>query len=188
MKYLSILFLVIYVSCNTFTDVKIPIKPLVPLADLLDSLQIQKSEISVLIHKRSYTLEVLTDNETLRTYPCVLGGNPEDQKLMEGDKCTPEGTFKVRNLYPHSRWSKFIWFDYPNEQSIENHLLAKQNGDIPSGSTIGGEVGIHGVPEGMDHWISERNNWTLGCVSLTTNDINDLYPVLQKGTKVVIQK
>jgi lipoprotein-anchoring transpeptidase ErfK/SrfK len=42
------------------------------------------------------------------------------------------------------------------------------------------------VPEGMESWVEEGANWTLGCVSLTNTDVNDLYSVIQKGTEITI--
>ena len=32
---------------------------------------------------------------------------------MHGDKCTPEGKFKMITKHPHKEWSKFIWINYP---------------------------------------------------------------------------
>ena len=180
MKFLAVIFLFILTSC---TDELIKRKP---IKELVDSLQIPLENIHVKVFKSDYTLEVWDGNKALRSYKIVLGGNPKGQKLMEADRKTPEGSFKVRNLYPHAKWSKFIWFDYPNEQSEINHAQAKADGTIPSTASIGSEVGIHGVPKNMDSWIEEGVNWTLGCVSLTNADVNDLYSVIQKGTEITI--
>lgn len=157
-----------------------------PLLELVNELNVPLSDIQVKVYKSEYKLEVWNDQKELRSYKVVLGENPEGQKFMEGDKKTPEGSFKIRNLYPHAKWSKFIWFDYPNEQSVLNHEQAKADKIIPQSATIGGEVGIHGVPKGKDSWIENGTNWTLGCVYLTNEDINDLYDVLQKGTEITI--
>lgn len=103
-----------------------------------------------------------------------------------GDRKTPEGTLKIQDKYPHPSWSKFLWLDYPNAQSQCKHNRAKQMGDILQQITIGGEIGIHGVPIGQDALIDERNNWTLGCPTLKTQDINELYDVVKIGTIVEI--
>jgi murein L,D-transpeptidase YafK len=187
MKLFPLIFLVIFACCTNFT----PVKPSEsehrkPIKEIVDSLQIPAVDIQVKVFKSDYKLEVWDSEKALRSYKIVLGGNPTGQKLMEGDRKTPEGTFKVRNLYPHAKWSKFIWFDYPNEQSELNHAQAKADGTLPAKASIGGEVGIHGVPEGMDYWVEEGANWTLGCVSLTNTDVNDLYSVIQKGTNITI--
>jgi len=124
----------------------------------------------------------------LKQYPIVLGGNPVDDKLRQGDQCTPEGEFLVRAKYPHRSWDKFIWIDYPNENSWIKHKQAKQEGTIKEYEKIGGEIGIHGVPNGTDEIIDLGMNWTLGCISLKNRDINDFYPFIKKGTPVIIQK
>jgi murein L,D-transpeptidase YafK len=149
---------------------------------------IDTSEILLLVDKSDFTLSLLYQNRVIKTYPVVLGGNPVDDKRREGDLCTPEGEFGIRNLYPHPKWTYFIWLDYPNADSWNKFNASLAEGDIPSESTIGGEVGIHGVPEGADYLINRGENWTLGCVSLANNDIAEIYPYLSTESKIRIQK
>jgi murein L,D-transpeptidase YafK len=159
-----------------------------PLKGLIDSLELKGEAIRLLICKSQYTLTVIVKNKPIKTYPVVLGPNPIDDKRMEGDGCTPEGIFGIRNMYPHRSWTKFIWIDYPNDESREKHRLSKQKGEIPETATIGGEIGIHGVPDGNDALIEERINWTAGCISLKTADINEIYENISKSTIVEIVK
>jgi murein L,D-transpeptidase YafK len=124
----------------------------------------------------------------VKEYDVVFGGNPVDDKEKEGDKRTPEGVFGVRDKYPHRNWSKFIWIDYPNEDSWRKFNQRKADGIIKQGETIGGEVGIHGVPDGMNNLIDEKINWTLGCISMKNKDVNEIYPYISKKTQITIQK
>ena len=78
---------------------------------------------------------------------------------MKDDKNTPEGKFKMKTKFPHKKWSKFIWIDYPNNDSRRKHNTAKKEGKIPKNADIGGEVGIHGVPKGMDFLIDTKFNF-----------------------------
>jgi murein L,D-transpeptidase YafK len=142
----------------------------------------------VQIDKSDYTLSLLSDTITLKQYPVVFGGNPVDDKLREGDQCTPEGTFYIISKYPHRNWSRFIWIDYPNDDSWKKHNTAKNEGRIPKEASIGGEIGIHGVPEGGDAAIDLKYNWTLGCISLKNTDIEEFYPLINKSTRIVITK
>lgn len=144
-----------------------------------------RSKVSLLIEKSQYRLTVYYNQKPIKSYAAVFGDLSGD-KRREGDRRTPEGILKIRDKYPHPHWSKFLWLDYPNAQSQCKHDRAKQRGDIPWSSTIGGEVGIHGVPTGEDALIDERRNWTLGCPSLKTKDINEVYEVVQVGTIVEI--
>jgi murein L,D-transpeptidase YafK len=144
--------------------------------------------IQILIDKSEYKLSVFAADTLVKEYDVVFGGNPVDDKEKEGDKRTPEGIFGVRDKYPHRKWSKFIWIDYPNAASWEKFNKRKADGIIKEGETIGGEVGIHGVPDGMNNLIDEKINWTLGCISMKNNDVNEIYPYISKKTKITIQK
>ncbi|VEP18022.1 conserved hypothetical protein [Hyella patelloides LEGE 07179] len=106
--------------------------------------------------------------------------------MKEGDLKTPEGIFKVKDLYPHPQWSKFVWLDYPNQQSWHKHLQAKKQGIIPLSASVGSAIGIHGVNQGNDYLIEERNNWTWGCISLKNKDVDEIYSVIEIGTVVKI--
>ncbi|MEM7654863.1 MAG: L,D-transpeptidase [Bacteroidota bacterium] len=140
----------------------------------------------LLVDKSDYWLEVWYQDSALKRYSVVFGGDPVADKRMEGDQRTPEGTFSIRDAYPHAKWQYFLWIDYPTEASWEKHRAAKAAGEIPPDARVGGEIGIHGVPEGYDSAIRYRQTWTLGCVSLTSGDITELYQLVGKGTKVVI--
>ena len=148
---------------------------------------IDKDSISILIEKSEYKLTILHNGKRIKNYPVVFGSNPIDDKLREGDSCTPEGIFSVRAFYPHKSWSKFIWIDYPTTNSWVKHNSAKSSSLISENSTIGGEIGIHGVPEGYDNMIDEKYNWTLGCISLKNVDVNEIYKLIKVGTKIEIR-
>ncbi len=158
------------------------------LKKLIDSLKLDPDSIRILIIKSKYELSVWSDTIELKRYSVVFGTNPIDDKLKEGDRCTPEGEFKIKSKYPHKSWSKFIWIDYPNAGSWEKHNDAIKKGLIPRDSKIGGEVGIHGVPKNCDFVIDQRQNWTWGCISLKNKDIDELYEVVNSNTLIRITK
>ncbi|OCQ98406.1 hypothetical protein BCD64_14030 [Nostoc sp. MBR 210] len=145
-----------------------------------------KNKISILIEKSQHRLTLYYDLKPVKSYPVVFGSNSVGDKYGEGDRRTPEGILKVRDLYPHPQWSKFIWLDYPNSQSWRKHLQAKVDGKLAWYIPIGGQVGIHGVPVGTDKMIRDRYNWTLGCPSLKNQDVDELYQWVEKGTVVEI--
>ncbi|MBC6417900.1 MAG: L,D-transpeptidase [Prochloron sp. SP5CPC1] len=148
--------------------------------------QLDKTKTSILIEKSKYRLTLYHEGEPLKSYPVVFGSNPKGDKLREGDSRTPEGIFKIRDLYPHPSWSKFIWLDYPNQNSWQKHLEAKRQGKISSLDSIGGEIGIHGVPNNSDSLIDNQTNWTLGCISLKNRDVDEIYQAVSTGTIVEI--
>ena len=156
------------------------------LVEMVAARNIPKNDLKIVISKSKYTLHVEYKNEILISYPCVFGFNPIDDKHEEGDGCTPEGEFKIRSKYAHKSWKYFIWIDYPTQESWRRFNDRKSKGEISENGTIGGEIGIHGVPEGTDDMISDKTNWTLGCISLTRQSITDLYKSIGDKTKITI--
>ena len=187
MRQFCYLLLFLALSCQGYSNPDL-VNYSKPLETLLDSLDISPSELHLFIDKTDYVLSVMQASCVIKQYPVVLGGNPTDDKLMQGDQCTPEGRFSILSKYPHRTWEKFIWIDYPNQDSWKKHNAAKSGGMIPEDASIGGEIGIHGVPEFGEDAIALGINWTLGCISLRNDDINDFYRFIDKGTLVIIQK
>jgi L,D-transpeptidase catalytic domain len=155
-----------------------------PLGQLLPR-DFDRVKTSILIEKSNHRLTLYYNQKPVKSYAVVFG-DPQEDKRREGDLKTPEGILRIQDKYPHPKWSKFLWLDYPNAQSQCKHDRAKQRGEIPLSSGIGGEVGIHGVPMGADAWVDNRKNWTWGCPSLKTKNVDELYEVVQVGTIVEI--
>ena len=142
--------------------------------------------ITVLIEKADHRLTVFYDLQPIKSYPVVFGETPVGDKRHEGDRKTPEGLFRIRDLYPHPAWSKFLWLDYPTPQAWREHFQAKVSGDINWLLPIGGQIGIHGVPENATTLIDDQTNWTWGCPSMKNEDVEELYSIVQVGTVVEI--
>lgn len=156
------------------------------LLEQVTARNIPRKDLKIYIQKAKRTLSVQYKSETLISYPCVLGFGPIGDKMQEGDGKTPEGEFGIRSMYPHKSWTFFIWIDYPTATSWERFNARKANGKIPKSAKIGGEIGIHGVPEGFDNAIDEKSDWTWGCISLKNAHITDLYKSISEKTKVEI--
>ena len=60
-----------------------------------------------------------------------------------------------------------------------------RTGTIPDGADIGGELGIHGVPEGRDDWIVQGVDWTWGCIALRNADLDEIYPHIRPGITTI---
>lgn len=151
------------------------------LAFLIDSLGLDARSIRFQVNKSERLFRVFAQDRLLKTYPCVLGEKPEGDKFHQGDRKTPEGTFGFRGKRVHAQWHKFIWVDYPNAESWRRYKERKAQGLIPLGKEIGGEIGIHGVPDGMDHWIDAGADWTWGCIALRNADVDEIYPYIVVG-------
>ncbi len=140
----------------------------------------------IVVHKLSRKLTCYRGLTPLKTYPVVLGNDPRNDKLCQGDTCTPEGVYRIRAKYPHPRWDSFIWLDYPNTSNWLKFAKAKKTGRIPPDANIGGEVGIHGTEDPLRN--SSGLNWTKGCISLQNKDLDEIYPMVNDKTLVVITK
>jgi murein L,D-transpeptidase YafK len=172
-----------------------PSRTTVPLQRLVDSLGLDPARIRFRVIKSQRAFEVLGAlpgqvgrDTVLKRYPCVLGENPVGDKFMQGDRRTPEGVFTFRGKRVHDQWHKFIWIDYPNAESWRRFRERRAAGLIPDGADIGGEIGIHGVPEGMDDWIVQGVDWTWGCIALRNADVDEIHPFVRvERTTITIE-
>lgn len=144
--------------------------------------------VSIIIDKSDYELHVYDDKGWYATYPVVFGNNSLEDKKMEGDKNTPEGTFHINGKKVHEKWYRFLALDYPTDESRQKFNKRKQRGEIPSSAKIGGSIGIHGTWPNDDMVVDRYKNWTLGCISMKNTDVLELYGYTPIGTQVVIRK
>jgi murein L,D-transpeptidase YafK len=144
--------------------------------------------LSIIIDKSDYELSVYDEKGWYATYPVVFGSNGLDDKRMEGDKKTPEGSFRIISKRVHEKWYRFLALDYPSKESWDKFKLRKQRGEIPASASIGGAIGIHGTWPNEDFIIDKYKNWTLGCISMKKDDVLEVYGYIPIGTSVVIRK
>ena len=142
----------------------------------------------IIIDKSDYELHVYDDKGWYATYPVVFGNSSLADKKMEGDKNTPEGSFKIVSKRIHEKWHRFMAIDYPTKESWDKFNLRKQRGEIPANARIGGSIGIHGTWPHEDFQIDRYRNWTLGCISMKNSDVQELYRYINSGTKVIIRR
>jgi murein L,D-transpeptidase YafK len=138
------------------------------------------------IHKHQYELTVYGDDGSWAKYPVVFGNETLEKKSREGDKCTPEGKYKIIHKKPHSEWGYFMLLDYPNEKDLAEFSEKQKKGLIPANAKPGNGIGIHGTRPNQDYYVDDYINWTLGCISTKRDYIRELYELLPVGTEVVI--
>jgi murein L,D-transpeptidase YafK len=147
-----------------------------------------KAPVKIVIDKSSYELYVYDADGWFATYPVVFGNSSLDDKKMEGDRNTPEGTFAIVSKRIHEKWDRYMGLNYPTKEDLEKFNERKRRGEVPSYATPGGGIGIHGVWPHEDFVIDRYKNWTNGCISLKNEDIEDLYGYITIGTTVTIRK
>ena len=149
----------------------------------------------IVIEKAQKKLFLYSEEKLLRIYPVKLGLNPVGDKLRQGDKRTPEGTYYICTKNPRSKYHLSLGLSYPSiedaARGLEQKLITQRDHDrilqkitkkaIPPWDTpLGGEIFIHGGGETWD--------WTYGCVALRIKDIEELFKVISVGTEVVIRQ
>jgi len=144
--------------------------------------------LMVLVDKTNYLIAIIYKRQRIRQYRAVFGPDRLHDKMREGDRCTPEGWFKIVEKRDHGNWQKFLLLDYPNPESYKRFQERIQDGQIPRNSRIGGAVGIHGTFRGGDEMVDMGIGWTDGCVALKSVDIIDFCRFVGPGTRVYVRR
>jgi len=148
----------------------------------------KKEYVNLIVDKTKRCVMVKYRNRVIRAYKATFGPHPQLDKSMEGDRCTPEGEFRISNINPNSKFNKFMLLNYPNDSTKAKFNRLKSAGLIPASARIGSDIGIHGIWPGGDELIELGVGWTDGCVALKNKDIEELYSIVGVGTKVTIKK
>ena len=152
------------------------------------SKKISSQYYSIVIDKSDFELSVYDEKGWLVTFPVVFGNRDLGDKMVEGDRKTPEGTFTIISKKTHPKWHKFFMLDYPNAESIAKFNQRKASGAIPANARIGGGIGIHGTWPHEDYAVDRFQNWTMGCISMKNPDVDELFSLIPVGTKVIIRR
>jgi murein L,D-transpeptidase YafK len=136
---------------------------------------------SVLILKKDHVLELLAGGKIVRTYKVALGRGGLAPKEREGDARTPEGHYVIDARNADSHYHRALHVSYP---SVDDRKRAAQLGVPP-----GGAIMIHGLPNGME-WLGASHrlyDWTLGCIAVTDDEIDEIWKLVPVGTPVEIK-
>lgn len=142
----------------------------------------------IIVDKSDYELKVYDDEGWYATYPVVFGSKDLSDKMREGDKRTPDGSFKVILKKIHNKWGPELLLDYPNDVSVQRFNDRKAKGLIPKTAKIGDGIAIHATRPNEEWTIDNFYNWTDGCVSVKYTEMKDLFSYIPVGTPVTIQQ
>ena len=134
----------------------------------------------ILVEKAKRTLTLFKDGKAIKTYEISLGGEPLGPKTQQGDSKTPEGKYKISGRNKNSAYHRSLRVSYPN---AEDRARAKKLGVSP-----GGDIMIHGLPNDSPDWGKAHLlvDWTLGCIALTNEEIEEIWDAVPDGTTVEI--
>lgn len=136
---------------------------------------------TVLVIKSESKLYLKKDGKTLKEYSVALGANPKEHKQKQGDERTPEGRYILDYKKEDSSFYKAIHISYPN---TEDKKQAKELNVNPGGSIM-----IHGKKNGLGwlSFISQRFNWTGGCIAVTNSEMDEIWQAVNVGTPIEIK-
>ena len=102
-------------------------------------------------------------------------------KTRSGDAATPEGQYHIvaKKDRGASAYHRALLLSYPNDQDRQAFLRDRQSGLVPPAARIGGLIEIHGGG-------GRGEDWTSGCVAMSNQDVDDLFPRVHLGTPVTI--
>lgn len=135
----------------------------------------------IVVVKSTRTLTLMSGGRVLKTYKVALGAVPVGPKQEQGDHKTPEGVYSVQAKIPHSQFHLALLISYPNAADRER---ARKMGVKP-----GGAVEIHGLGDkyGYVGAAHRQFDWTDGCIAVTNEEIDQIYPLVDVGTPVEIR-
>ncbi len=167
----KILVSVVIILLGMITYNLLPEKEL-PKGANIDLIVIEKSKRKMMVYEKG---------ELLKTYTISLGRNPIGAKEYEGDRKTPEGIYIINDKNPNSGYYKNLGVSYPNEYDIKH---AKE-----LGKPAGGDIKIHGLRNktGIIGKFHRFFDWTLGCIALTNEEMEEIYNATPIGTKIEIK-
>lgn len=129
----------------------------------------------VLVDKGDRQLHLLRDGEVWKSYPIGLGFAPDGHKQREGDGRTPEGDYILDWRNPNSSFYLSIHISYPD---ADDKVHARARDEPP-----GGAIFIHGR-----HSLSRgKRDWTLGCIAVTDEAMDEIWATVPNGTPITIR-
>ena len=135
----------------------------------------------VLVDKSERKLVLYSKGQVLRTYQGLsFGDAPMGHKRFQGDERTPEGRYTIDYGNPQSRYFLSLHISYPNAQ---DKAYAAQHGRSP-----GGQIFIHGQPNGSPDGARILGDWTDGCIALSDAEMAELWQIIPNGTPIEIRK
>lgn len=134
----------------------------------------------IVIEKQKREMHIYYRGQLIKTYQIALGFSPIGHKEQEGDGKTPEGKYSIISKNPRSRYHLSLKISYPNDQDLEN--AKKKN------VSAGNYIMIHGLGKSYSYLGKDHINhdWTEGCIAVTNEEIEEIYPSIEIGTPIEI--
>jgi len=135
----------------------------------------------ILVEKSQRKLTLFRGGKELKHYFVALGGAPVGAKQRQGDQKTPEGKYVIDFRNPASQFHLSLHVSYPN---AADRARARQAGVDP-----GGAIMIHGIGKEFGYLgaLHRRHDWTLGCIAVTNEEVEEIWSLVPDGTPIEIR-
>ena len=136
------------------------------------------------IDKSDHTLELVVEGQVYKRYRVAIGPGGDGPKQWEGDMKTPVGRYRV--IAEYGIFHRFLHVNYPNAEDRRRYAALAREGKVPAGAGIGHSIGIHGVNDPDSAGTHKERDWTLGCIALDDDEIDEIARLAPVGTPVII--
>lgn len=138
-------------------------------------------KVVVLVNKMESEVTILKSGKAVKIFKAEFSPNWLGDKIMRGDRKTPEGIYKVVEMKKgkQTKYHKALLLDYPNQEDRTRFENLIKSGDLEKNAQIGGLIEIHGGGGKGIHW-------TDGCIALTNKDMDMVFDLCKVNTAVII--
>jgi L,D-peptidoglycan transpeptidase YkuD (ErfK/YbiS/YcfS/YnhG family) len=140
----------------------------------------------IYIRKRAHELHLVAGVTIVRSFSAAIGSGGYGYKRYEGDRVTPIGTYSITGRYP-SRWHTYLSLSYPNDEDRARFAELVARGEVNPKIGPGSAIAVHGRRNDMSDKEHKRRDWTLGCIALDNNEIEEVAASAPVGTRVLIE-
>jgi lipoprotein-anchoring transpeptidase ErfK/SrfK len=141
----------------------------------------------VRVQKAARRMFLLEDGIVVRRYDVALGYGGLGPKKREGDGVTPTGVYRITGKLDETPWHTLLGVSYPNYDDVRRHAALKARGEIPHDAGIGFGIAVHGRKASQADGEHKKTDWTLGCIALDNDEVDELARVVRPGTPIVIE-
>ena len=126
--------------------------------------QLSSGQLSdqIVVYKSQHKLELYKHGKIIATYSVSISKKGLDAKEKCGDNLTPEGKFRITKR-TQSAYHKGIDIGY------------------------GCDVLIHGQKYGWIGKFHRWKDWTLGCIAVTNDEMDEIYAAVENGCLIEIK-
>ena len=132
----------------------------------------------IIVEKEKRLMFLMHEQSVLTHFDVELGFTAAGHKQFEGDGKTPEGHYFIDRRNPNSDFHLSLGVSYPN---AADRRYAEAAGKSP-----GGDIFVHGRPNGVSRRKDLGPDWTAGCISVTNKEMEVVYAMVRTGTPIYI--